>query len=105
MNEGAVRRDEAKTRLDLISPIFIEHLGKVLTQGAEKYSDHNWRGGMRWSRSIASLKRHLNMFESGIDYDSESGLLHLAHVAANTMFLLEYVFTHPELDDRYKYEK
>ena len=98
-----LRYDNEKNRLDLISPIFIEELGKVLTYGANKYAPNNWRfTGMDWSRCIGSLKRHLNEFEKGIDIDPESGLSHLAHIACNVMFLVEYNKTHPELDDRFK---
>ncbi len=101
---GATRKDGDKNQLGLISPFAIEHMGKVLTFGAKKYDRHNWRKGMDWSRCIDSLKRHMLEFEKSKDRDDETGELHMAHIMVNAMFLLEYHFTHPELDDRYKFE-
>ena len=114
--EGAKRFDTGKLRLDLISPIAMEGLARILTFGAKKYAAHNWRKGMDWSRCIGSLKRHLNEFEKGNDYDydenctgcqakdcqNHSGELHIDQVMCNAMFLAEYIRTHKELDDRYK---
>lgn len=98
----ATRSDFGKRRLELISPLAMEGLADVLTFGAKKYADHNWRKGMDWSRCIGSLKRHLSEFEKGIDIDPESGLRHIDHIACNAMFLSEYSLTHKNLDDRYK---
>jgi hypothetical protein len=75
-------------------------VGKVMTFGATKYAPNNWRRGMKWSRCINSLKRHVSAFEKGVDYDEETGLMHLEHAATNIAFLLEYYRIHPELDDR-----
>lgn len=96
----AKRYDKGKNRLELIPPSLLENVGKILTFGAEKYEDNNWMKGMKWSRCMGSLKRHLLAFEKGIDIDEESGELHIAHVIVNAMFLLEYSKTHPECDDR-----
>lgn len=101
--QGAIREDSGKNQLSLISPLAIESMGKILTQGAIKYERHNWRKGMKWSRCIDSLKRHLLEFEKGIDVDPESQESHLGHIMVNAMFLLEYATTHKQLDDRYKY--
>jgi hypothetical protein len=100
---GAIREDNGKNQLSLISPLAIESMGRILTQGAIKYERHNWRKGMKWSRCIDSLKRHLLEFEKGVDVDPESQESHLGHIMVNAMFLLEYATTHKGLDDRYKY--
>lgn len=102
MSEGAKRFDVGKLRLGLIPTSFIEETAKVFTFGAQKYDDNNWRKGMKWSRCIDSLERHLMEFKKGNDNDEESGLLHLGHAAANIAFLIEFIKSHPELDDRYK---
>ena len=95
------RRDDLnKNKLNLIPPVLIEEIGKVMTFGSLKYGDHNWKKGMQWSRCIGSLKRHLLSFEKGIDFDEESKLYHLSHLIVNAMFILEYYSTHPEFDDR-----
>jgi len=98
--EKGLRYNEGKTRMDLLEPFAIEQLAKVFTIGAKKYAPNNWLKGMEWSKVTASLKRHLNAYEQGIDYDSETGLLHAAHIAWNAMALISYYKFHPEMDDR-----
>lgn len=99
---GAVRLDVDKPRMDLISAISVEGTATVLAFGAKKYAEHNWRKGMKWGRTIASLLRHTFKFMAGEDVDPESGLPHVDHIACNAMFLQEYFRTHKELDDRFK---
>lgn len=98
-NKG-LRYNEGKIRHDLFEPFAINELAKVFTKGSEKYAPRNWEMGMSWSKVLASLKRHLNAFESGEDFDKESELLHIAHVAWNAMALTSYYKIHPEGDDR-----
>lgn len=100
--EEATRLDAGKNQLSLISPIAIEAMGKILSFGSIKYGKHNWRKGMKWSRCIDSLKRHLLEFEKCNDTDEETKELHIAHVMVNAMFLVEYFYTHKNLDDRFK---
>jgi len=88
-SEPGLKFDLDKIKLDLLSPIAMEDLGKVLTHGAKKYGPNNWRKGILFSRLIAAAKRHLLKFEQGKDIDSESGLNHLAHSMCNLMMLLE----------------
>lgn len=111
-----LRYDAGKARVELISPIALMGLARVLTKGAKKYADHNWRKGMAWSRCIGSLIRHLFLFMSGEDYDydakcpdcqastciNHTGELHVDQILCNAMFLSEYARTHRELDDRCK---
>lgn len=96
----AQRFDIGKPRFSLIPPYPLEEVAKVLTMGALKYSDRNWEKGMKWTRCIDSLERHLNAFKKGENVDPESGLPHLAHVCVNSMFLLQYEKTYPQGDDR-----
>ena len=102
-NEQGKRYNANKTRFDLIPAYAHEQVARVFTYGTEKYDDDNWRRGMPWRSVLASLKRHLNAFEMGEDFDDESGELHMAHVLCNAYFLTEYHRTHPEFDDRIKY--
>jgi hypothetical protein len=55
---------------------------------------------MDWGRLIAAIGRHLTDWQIGEDVDPEDGLSHLAHAAWNCLALLEYTWTHPELDCR-----
>jgi hypothetical protein len=65
-NTGA-QRDvvDGKGRYDLISPIMIERLAKLLQRGAEKYNDRNWEKGMPLSVYMDSGMRHLFKFLEG----------------------------------------
>jgi hypothetical protein len=101
-DKPAYRLNAGKTRFDLLEPFAIEQLAKVFTAGAAKYADHNWlKGdGLKWSAYLSSLHRHLNAFEQGVDYDEETKLLHMAHVAWNAMALVSGTKLFPKNDDR-----
>ncbi len=87
-------------RYDLIpvEPLFA--LAKHYGYGAEKYDDRNWEKGYDWSKSYAALQRHANAFWGGEDIDEESGNHHLVGVVFHAFALMEWAYTHPELDDR-----
>jgi hypothetical protein len=100
MDHKAIRYNNGKLRSDLVHPKAYEGLVTVLTMGAEKYEPRNWEKGFSWVSVLASLKRHLNAFEAGEDYDPESGLLHMDHVQANAHFLSAFYHIYPQGDDR-----
>jgi hypothetical protein len=104
MEDKGLRFNEGKIRYDLIEPYAVEQLAKVFTKGAEKYAVRNWEGGMKWSKMIASLKRHIAAYEKGEDFDQESGLYHMAHAAWNAMALISYYKLYPQGDDRQNYQ-
>lgn len=95
------RQDDGKPRMALLSPIAMEEIAKVLTFGAEKYGDNNWRGGFKWTRVANCLLRHIFAWLRGEDKDKESGLSHLAHAGCNIMFLLEFEHYRLGEDDRW----
>jgi len=99
------RFNSGKTRHGLVPSFAQEQYAKVLTIGAEKYGDRNWQNGMNWSKVLDSLKRHIIAFENGIDYDHETGCLHMAHVMCNAAFLTEYYNIFMEGDDRMQWFK
>lgn len=86
-------------RYDLIPPHGITEVSKVLTEKLEKYNKNEWKYGLPWSEVLSSLKKHLNEFESGNDFD-ENGNLNLASVAMNALILCEYYKIYPQGDDR-----
>ena len=96
----ALKYDQQKSRVDLVTPRFIEEIGLVLAYGAKKYDENNWRKGIKWMRIYGSALRHLLAWAGGEDIDKGSGLPHLAHAATNLMFLIEYSKTHQRLDNR-----
>ena len=75
-NTGA-QRDVVtdKGRYDLISPIMIERLAKLLQRGAEKYDDRNWEKGMPLSVYMDSGMRHLYKFLEGHRDEVGRGIL------------------------------
>lgn len=114
--ERALRFNYGKIRYDLIPPYALEQVAKIFTYGATKYAPYNWRKGMPWSECEASLKRHLQAYAAGDDYDydkncegcisgsckNHSGIYHMAGVAVNAIFLLDFYRSNPKFDDRIK---
>jgi len=98
----AIKYDDDKLPMHLLSTIALEEIAAVLQFGAQKYDQHNWRKGFVWSRPLSAALRHILAFNAGEDTDPESGHSHIAHAMCCLMFLLEFEKTHPELDDRYK---
>jgi hypothetical protein len=87
---GGLRYDAGKNRLDLLPPEWVWALGTVLTKGALKYADHNWQRGMKWSKVLGPMLRHVYKFVAGERYDPETGCHHLAMVAWNALALMSY---------------
>lgn len=99
--ETAVKADDGKNPLDLLPTVALESVGLVLQHGAKKYAAHNWRKGMKYSRLISALLRHVFAFMRGENIDPESNLPHMAHAACCVLFLLDYQLTSVGEDDRY----
>lgn len=89
MSEGQ-KNDQGKPRMSLLSSSALEELAKVMSFGAVKYQDHNWRRGFKWSRLMDATLRHINAFNGGNRKDPETNLTHLAHAMANLMMLIEF---------------
>ena len=97
--------DTDKPRMDLVPAEGLEEVAKAFTFGAVKYGDHNWRGGIKWTRLGAASLRHIYAWLRGEDYDSESGLHHLSHAICCLLMLVSYEKMGArvkELDDRWK---
>jgi hypothetical protein len=99
--EQGTKHDQGKPRTDLLPPVALEEVAKVLTFGASKYNDHNWRLGFKYSRLIGAALRHIFAFSKGEDRDPETGLLHLAHAACCILFLIDHIMLGYGSDDRY----
>jgi hypothetical protein len=75
----------------------------ALEYGANKYSNRNWEKGLPWQQMIDSLKRHIEDFERGRDYDDShggSGLPHIALIMSSAMMLTASVIRDIGEDDR-----
>lgn len=110
----ARRYNKGKIRLELIPPEFEYELARVYTMGAEKYTlrdeegnvldkgDDNWKKGLDWREVLGSVKRHINAFQMGEDYDMDypqelvdkyGPTLHLANACWGLATLI-YYFKH-----------
>lgn len=96
------RLNKGKPRVSLIFSDAILEVAKVGTQGAEKYDDHNWRKGMKWSFMMDASLRHLLKYNNGRRKDEESNLSHLSHAAWNILALLDYEINNQGTDDLFK---
>lgn len=75
----------------------------ALEYGAEKYDNRNWERGLPYQQMIDSLKRHIEDFERGRDYDdgeTGSGLPHIALIMSSAMMLSASVIRGIGQDDR-----
>ena len=102
MESPGYKEDKGKLRYDLLPPHALDELAKVYTYGANKYTDNNWRKGMKWGRVFGALMRHLWKFWAGEEKDKESGILHLSHALWGVVTLLEYCndSLYSDFDDR-----
>lgn len=93
--------DQDKLQYSLIPPYALEQIAKNLTVGLKKYKErNNWKkveGAEQ--RYLDALYRHLEAHRRGEVFDPDSSvpdMPHLAAVAVNAMFLLEFMLD-PEL--------
>lgn len=100
--EKAERHNTGKLRWSLVDFDSLEDMIKVLEFGANKYSDNNWKKGLKTTEICDSLLRHLTAYLKGEDKDQESGLEHTGHILCNAMFLAYMMKNKPEFDSRNK---
>jgi hypothetical protein len=82
--------DGGKLRYDLLPVKPIEDVTKVITFGANKYGDNNWKQlNNARERYYAACARHIAEYRKGNQIDDESGLPHLAHAMCNIIFIME----------------
>lgn len=102
---GGRKDDAGKLRYDLLPVDALREVVKGLTLGAGRYGEHNWRVGLKFSRTYAALQRHANSFWEGEDFDQvtdDEVQYHLAAVISNAMFMLQFLIDgRKDLDDRF----
>lgn len=94
--EEGTKFDADKVPFDLLSPYFLLGIAEVLKFGAKKYEPYNWAKGIKYSRVLAAMQRHLWAWWAGEDVDPETGMNHLWHAGCCLMFLIHYE-AHPDL--------
>ena len=93
LNNG-LKKDQGKDRWDLVPWSAVEQVVKVLSFGAKKYGDENWKKVENLDqRYFAASMRHELQYKNSADRDDandeESGLHHLAHKICCDLFRLE----------------
>lgn len=84
-----IKYDTEKPRYDLFPVEALEEITNVLTYGAKKYADNNWRKVEPCNdRYYAAAMRHMIAHRKGEQTDPESGFHHLAHAACCLVFML-----------------
>lgn len=92
---GAIRSNDVKLRYDLVPTPALRRLVRRYTDGAEKYGEHNWQKGFKWSVVYNHLREHLEKFKDG-EFPEDD---HLAAVVWGCFSLMTYQTTHTELND------
>lgn len=99
-NKG-VKFDAGKAPLDLLPYEALAEVARVLGFGEIKYGTGNWAQGVEQRRLISAALRHIGQFNSGEDFDPESGINHIAHATCNLLFSLWMYKNRPDLDNRW----
>lgn len=90
MSTEGLKFDAQKDRWDLLPTAAVRQIVKVLTFGANKYGDDNWRHVPDARRRYyAAAMRHLTAWWEGTENDEETGVSHLAHAACCILFLMQ----------------
>lgn len=84
-----VKFDSGKPRWSLLPIKQVEDVVKVLTCGAQKYSDNNWENVSNIEdRYFSAAMRHISAWKQGNKLDGETGLPHLAHAVCCFLFIM-----------------
>ena len=89
--EKGLKYDDGKLLMSLVDPKYTEDIARILTYGAEKYAPNSWQNVEDAERRYKdALLRHTSEYLKGVEFDDESGLTHLSHMATNIMFLSHF---------------
>lgn len=90
MPPSGTKHDAGKRRYDLMPEGAFRKIVDVLTYGAAKYGEENWREVEDAKRRYyAAAMRHMEAWRAGCVTDEESGYEHLAHAVCSLLFLIE----------------
>ena len=82
--------DGEKPRMYLLPPKALTEVGKVLTFGAQKYDEENWKKVDNLQKRYSSAAiRHIFALLDGEELDPETNLSHEAHAICCLLFMLE----------------
>lgn len=81
--------DNGKDRWDLLPISEVRDVVRVLTYGAVKYDDDNWKiVDKKKDRYYSAALRHITAWKDGNLLDEETDLPHLAHAICCLLFLM-----------------
>ena len=98
---AGTKYDDGKVQYTLVPPYALQEVARNLTEGLKKYKErNNWQKVPNAEqRYMDALMRHFEAIRRGEIYDTDSSvpdMPHMAAVAVNAMFLLEFMLN-PEL--------
>jgi len=100
-NEVGVKFDSAKPDMSLIPPTAALEEAYVWSFGKAKYAAFNWVHGIKYSRVLSAIERHLTLLKAGITLDSETRRHHAAAIRCGCAMLIHFdIQGRAELDDR-----
>ena len=90
-----------KLPLDLVPATAIAVASLAHLDGALKYGAWNWRdAGVRSSIYVAAAIRHIQKWNNGEEFDTDSGVHHLGHALACLNILIDSMAVGNMTDDR-----
>ena len=100
-DELRAKRAEGKPPLALIPRSAMDAVAWGIVAGMKKHGRDDWRKGFPFTERLSSAMRHVTDFLEDEDTDKETGVCHLYLAMTQIAFVVEYMTTHPECDDRY----
>ena len=104
MAEQGAKLDKGKPRLSLIPKEALYAIARALGYGADKpeYGRDNFKKGLRYTRLVDAVMRHIEEFLDCKEKDEDSGLNPLDHALAALAMLAWMYENRKDMDDRYK---
>lgn len=88
MLEQNMKLKLTKTKWHLLETEFLKDIAEVLTYGANKYSEDNWKNiDDAYNVYYDALMRHIAEWKLSGALDEDDNKSHLVHAACNLMFL------------------
>lgn len=92
---------DSKVPLWILSPVASAHWALAQFAGLLKYGAWNWRAaGVRNSTYISAMRRHIDAYESGEDFDPVDLTHHLGNIMACSAIILDAEAAGKLTDDR-----
>lgn len=101
-HEKGAKMDGGKLRWHLLPLSTIEGVVRIMTFGAEKYTEDGWKDvPQAKERYFSAMMRHWLAIQKGETTDPESGMPHYYHFLCNAVFLTWFL----EQDDQKEYDQ